>query len=214
MDFFGVVAARRSIRSFSGREVPRASIEACLHAARLAPSGSNAQPWRFLVVRSPETLALLAEAGYNQPCFRQVPVVTVLMGDRGLYRKRLRRARELADVGALSPENVALLEEHYRRRSGAREDNDTGIAANCMLAGEHYVLAAASHGLGTCWVMLFDKDKVAEILGLDRKNNFPVALIPTGFPSGGTIPPRPRYALTEIAWEERVESPWREEKEK
>ena len=214
MDFFDAVAARRSIRSFSGREVPRASIEACLHAARLAPSGSNAQPWRFLIARLPETLALLAEAGYNQPCLRQVPVVAVLMGDRGLYRKRLRRARELADIGALSPENITLLEEHYRRRSDAREDNDTGITANCMLAGEHYVLAAASLGLGTCWVMLFDKNKVAGALGLDRKNNFPVALIPTGFPSEGTIPPRPRYTLAEIAWEERAESPWLEEGEK
>jgi nitroreductase len=208
MELFDVIKARRSVREFSGREVPRRLIEECLDAARLAPSGSNAQPWRFLAVTSPERKAALAEAGFNQPCLRNAPVVTALLGDRGADRKRLRRAKELGDIGALSGDTLAVLEDKYKNSSESKEARDGRILANCMIAGEHYILAATALGLGTCWVMLFDRAKAAKALGLDEKNNFPVALIPTGYPARENDP-RPRYGLPEIAWEDRPGMPWK-----
>lgn len=212
MDFFEVIRNRRSIREFSDQPVSSKDIETCLEAARLAPSATNAQPWRFLVARRPEVLAALAEAGYDQPCLRSAPVITVLLGDRDVYKKRLRRAKELVDVGALSAETLASIEERYKKRDGGsdagREANDRFIRANCMLAGEHYVLAAAALDLGCCWVGLFDAEKVAEALKLDAKYNFPVALFPTGRPAGGPIPPRPRYGISDIAWRDEAGRPW------
>lgn len=213
MEFFDVINERRSIRSFEDKTVPRRLIESCLNAARQAPSGTNAQPWRFLVAHTAETRGALAEAGYGQRCLATAPIITVLLGDRGFYKKRLRRAKELGDIGALTPDDLTLLESVYQKRSDGKEQNDGKIVANCMLAGEHYVLAAAALGLGACWVMLFDAEKVAAALGLDEKLNFPVALIPTGYSASGPIEPRPRYALSKIAWEERPEIPWEEEKD-
>ncbi len=77
-----------------------------------------------------------------------------------------------------------------------------------MLAGEHYVLAAAALELGCCWVGMFDAAKVAEALKLDEKYNFPVALLPTGYPKGGMPPPRPRYGLSDMAWKDEAGRPW------
>ncbi len=212
MEFFDVIRSRRSVREFSGEPVSLKDIETCLEAARLAPSATNAQPWRFLVARKPEVRAALAAAGYDQPCLRSAPVITVLLGDRDVYKKRLRRAKELVDVGALSAETLASIEERYKKRddgAGAgREANDLFIRANCMLAGEHYLLAAAALELGCCWVGLFDGEKVAEALKLDRKYNFPVALFPTGRPAGAAIPPRPRYGISDIAWKDEAGRPW------
>lgn len=51
MDTFEVIAERRSIRKFKESPVPRDLIDRVLHAATLAPSGKNDQPWRFIVVR-------------------------------------------------------------------------------------------------------------------------------------------------------------------
>lgn len=212
MDFFKVARERRSVRSFEDRPVTRGNIESCLNAARLAPSGTNAQPWRFLVIRDQEKRRLLAEAGFNQPCLREAPVITVLLGDRGLYKKRLRRAKELSDIGALNQDTISTLEANYAKRD-SKELNDQKITANCMLAGEHYVLAASALGLGSCWVMLFDGEKAAEAIGIDVKNNFIVALFPTGYAKGEEIPPRPRYALSKVAWEEVPDRPWIEELE-
>lgn len=211
MDFFEVIRNRRSCREFLDKPVSGKDIETCLEAARRAPSGTNSQPWRFLVVRSPETRAALAEAGFNQPSLRQAPVITVLLADRGVYKKRLRRAKELADIGALSMDTLEALEKKYADReklTSAREANDQAIRLNCVLAGEHYCLAATALELGCCWVMLYDAAKVSEILKLDPKYNFPVALLPTGYPAGELPPPRPRYTLSDIAWKDEAGRPW------
>ena len=45
------IKMRRSIRRFAPDDVPDEMVEQMLEAARLAPSGGNRQPWRFLVVR-------------------------------------------------------------------------------------------------------------------------------------------------------------------
>jgi len=45
------IEMRRSVRHFRPDEVPDKLIEQMLEGARLAPSGSNIQPWRFLVVK-------------------------------------------------------------------------------------------------------------------------------------------------------------------
>ncbi len=212
MEFLEVIRNRRSVREFLDKPVPSKDIETCLEAARLAPSATNAQPWRFFVARKPEIRAALAEAGYNQPCLRSAPVITVLLGDRDVYKKRLRRAKELVDVGALSGETLAALEERYRKRDDAagsgREANDMFIRVNCMLAGEHYVLAAAALELGCCWVGMFDAELIVDALKLDGKYNFPIALLPTGYPAGGRIPPRPRYSISDIAWKDEAGRPW------
>lgn len=195
------------------KAVSSKDIETCLEAARLAPSSTNSQPWKFLVARKPEVRAALAEAGFNQPCLKQAPVITVLLGDRDLFKKRLRRAKELTDVGALSGETMAVLEERYKAKPGetgvaAREANDGTIRLNCMLAGEHYALAAAALELGCCWVGMFDEGKIMSALKLDGKYNFPVALLPTGHPAAGEIPPRPRYGISDIAWKDEAGRPW------
>ena len=210
MDFFEVIRSRRSIREFiPDKRPPSKDIETCLEAARLAPSATNAQPWRFLVARSPEVRAAVAEAGYNQPCLVQAPIITILLGDRGVYKKRLRRAKELADVGAISEETLGAIENKYKGKpEGNKEMNDFAIRANCMLAGEHYLLAAAALELGCCWVGLFDTEKLVEVLKLDPKYNFPIALLPTGYPAGETPPPRPRYGLSDVAWKEEAGRPW------
>lgn len=210
MDFFEVIRNRRSCREFVPDKRPSGKdIETCLEAARLAPSATNAQPWRFLVARSPEVREALIEAGYNQPCLVQAPVLTVLLGDRGVYKKRLRRAKELADVGAVSEETLGTIEARYKEKpDNSREANDQVIRANCMLAGEHYVLAAAALELGCCWVGLFDVEKINAALKLDPKYNFPIALLPTGYPARELPPPRPRYGISDMAWKDEMGRPW------
>ena len=48
------IKSRRSIRKFLPNDIPDEMVEQMLEAARLAPSGSNRQPWRFVVARNKE----------------------------------------------------------------------------------------------------------------------------------------------------------------
>jgi nitroreductase len=56
------MSAARTIRRFTDEPVDDASLVSCLEAARWAPSGANAQGWRFVVLRSPEQRAVVAKA--------------------------------------------------------------------------------------------------------------------------------------------------------
>jgi nitroreductase len=73
MDFMDVVSKRRSIRKYRPDPVPEELINQVLEAARLAPSGGNAQPWHFIVVKDPETKKVLGISEWAQ----QAPVVIV-----------------------------------------------------------------------------------------------------------------------------------------
>jgi iodotyrosine deiodinase len=53
IEFNERIQARRTVRDFSDRPVPREVIEACLRAAGSAPSGANLQPWHFVAVAAP-----------------------------------------------------------------------------------------------------------------------------------------------------------------
>jgi len=61
---FDNIKKRRSVRHFDGKPLPDEHMEQILEAGRWAPSGANAQPWRFIVAKQEETLKAIAERCY------------------------------------------------------------------------------------------------------------------------------------------------------
>jgi nitroreductase len=85
MDFLELVKSRYACRSYHSQPVEQEKLLRVLEAARLAPSGSNRQPWKFIVVRDPEVKKQLMRACANQRFIAAAPVVIVgcgLMPDR------------------------------------------------------------------------------------------------------------------------------------
>lgn len=64
MDTYLAVTSKRDERRYADREVPSDVLDRVLDAGRLAGSGSNRQPWRFVVVETRELVERLAEAVY------------------------------------------------------------------------------------------------------------------------------------------------------
>ena len=75
MEVIEVIRNRRSVRSYTNKPVEREKIERMLEAARLAPSASNRQEWRFVVITDPQRRAALAKAATEQQFVAQAPVV-------------------------------------------------------------------------------------------------------------------------------------------
>jgi nitroreductase len=205
MDTFDAISRRRSIRRFRPDPVKPELIARCLEAARLAPSGTNCQPWKFLVVRSSDKRRALAEAAYGQPAVASAPVVVVLLGDTKAYRKRFRTGQDLIQVGAVDAESARKALAAYQEM---KQDGDptTPIMMNCMIAGQNLILEATNQGLGTCWVMLFKRGDVVQMFNVP-KTLFPVALIPLGY-ADQDPPSRPRYPLEEVAFDDNLDRPW------
>jgi len=77
MDVYEAIINRKSVRAFQDREVSEDSISRLLEAARLAPSASNRQEWRFIVVRNPATRKQLSQAAMGQEFVGEASVVLV-----------------------------------------------------------------------------------------------------------------------------------------
>jgi len=61
-----LIKGRRSIRAFQNKQVPEEEIQMILEAGQWAPSASNRQPWKFIVIKNREVLKELARAtGYG-----------------------------------------------------------------------------------------------------------------------------------------------------
>ncbi|MBN2450085.1 MAG: nitroreductase family protein [Lentisphaeria bacterium] len=174
--FMDVVAGRRSCRRYDGtRPVPRELIEDCLEAARLAPSACNRQPWRFVVADDPQTVARIrTEArmpALVHPWWDEVPVFVALCARLDLVTHRV--------APAVSGIPYYLI--------------DAGIA------GEHFVLAAESLGLGTCWIGWFRARAVARILDVPRRIRV-LSLLTVGWPATDMEPrQQSRLPLDQIA---------------
>jgi len=88
MDFYEVIKTRRSVRSFKADAIPDDVLERVLNAARIAPSGSNRQPWRFIVIRDPAVRERLVPSCHGQRFIAAAPIVVAACGryidfDRG-----------------------------------------------------------------------------------------------------------------------------------
>jgi nitroreductase len=192
MEFDQVIQTRRSIRNFKPDPVSNEAISEILQAARLAPSGSNIQPWRFVVIRSPEMREKLKAA----TIFRFVlkaPVVIACCSDFTTLDGRQDRLVELFQAGVF--DNVEM-DGEYTPPERNQEQLLAYLNMNVGIAITHMMLKAVDLGLGTCWIGGFDPLKTKEILGLDDNLHI-VALLPIGYPE--RIPAqRPRFPLEKL----------------
>lgn len=81
MNIFEAIKKRRSIRNYLDRKVEDEKLSLILEAARQAPSASNRQEWRFVVVREKETKLKLFKAAKNQEFIKEAAVVIACCAD-------------------------------------------------------------------------------------------------------------------------------------
>ena len=80
MDVFTAIMQRNSVRAYETTPVEEEKLKKVLEAARLAPSASNRQDWKFIVVKNKETKKKLANAAFGQSFLGEAPVVIVACG--------------------------------------------------------------------------------------------------------------------------------------
>jgi len=146
MDFSELVLSRQSVRSYEDREVESWKIDTLIEAVRNAPSASNSQPWKLIIVNDPEKKHAVARSTYSRlVSFNrfavQAPVIAVLT---------IEKVGIVTQIGAkLKDREFSLI--------------DIGIAAS------HFCLQAADLGLGTCMLGWFDEDAIKAQLNIPAK---------------------------------------------
>ena len=204
MNVRDAIMRRRSIRKFKPDLINDDVILQLLDSARLAPSGSNTQPWRFIVVKDAETRLKLQAASYNQRHVGQAPVIIACCADIKAFGEFPERIDELIAAGALPAKSREVFVPSLKK-GGMNADIKWHLliaaTGNTDIAIEHIVLQAVELGLGTCWVRWFDDNRVKELLGIPRNIDI-VALLPVGYPDEDPQQ-RPRFPLEKIVYDER-----------
>ena len=196
------IQQRRSIRSFKKDPVSQDMILQMLEAARLAPSSSNQQPWRYVVVTDSEEKKRLRQICLDQAFIEEAPVVFVVCVDRSAYSRESfrRRYQEFIDTGVELSGRFADTSVQRIIDSIPEPDPRSIVApatANTYIATEHLVLMATALGLGSCWVgAIMNQGAIRALLSL-AENVIVVALVAVGYPKS-VPPPRPRLPLEKI----------------
>jgi nitroreductase len=201
MELMEAIKKRRAIRKFKPDPVPEGMFRELLDAARLAPSGVNAQPWKFKVVTEPGVKEQVFLASRNQFHIRQAPAVIVICADTMAMSKGMKaRFKELLDNGIITQEDLNKMGLDVLTEDEVKDLDKYAVSAsfNTAIATEHIALMAAALGLGTCWIHLFGKEKVAKLFNLPPWI-IPVTLMPVGY-ADEDPEPRPRKSIEEVTF--------------
>lgn len=81
METFKAILSRRSIRKYSGKDIPEEHYEILLKAAMHAPSARNRQPWHFIVISDSNILKALSDSNTSWKMLSQAARAVVVCGD-------------------------------------------------------------------------------------------------------------------------------------
>jgi len=127
MEFAELINSRQSVRKYQEKPVEKEKLQQLIEAVRLAPSASNSQPWKLIIVDEPELKDQVARATFSKAISfnkfaPEAPVIAVLA---------IEKPSLITQIGGLLKQREFSL-------------IDIGIAA------AHFCLQAAELGLGTC----------------------------------------------------------------
>ncbi|MEI0739477.1 nitroreductase family protein [Paenibacillus sp. JTLBN-2024] len=183
-NFNEIVLGRRSVKVYDPEvKISREEMTEILTEATRAPSAINMQPWRFLVIDSAEGKEKLAPlASFNQSQVLTSSAVIAVFYDANnieyideIYGKAVELGYMPQDIMEL---NLQQAKSYYANISSSdlRDMNliDSGIVSMQLM------LVARAHGYDTNPMAGYDKERIAEVFGLDKDRFQPVMLISIG----------------------------------
>jgi nitroreductase len=201
-----VIQERRSIREYTAEPVSGEDLDMILEAARLAPSGENAQPWRFIIVKDADMrkkIGALAGGGSGRRFTAEF--VTQKMQERftSLQDEEKKKAAfqkltsgQVSAFLATAPVNIVVC--------GKKDVWD--LPYDTSAAIENMLLMATALGLGACWVIapvidIRDEERIKQLLAVPEGFKI-ISLISIGHP---TRPhkPRPRLPIHDLVFREK-----------
>ncbi len=203
MDVFQAMAEMRAMRRLKPDPIPRAEIEEIIRYATHAPSGSNAQGWRFIVVTDAEKKREIGGL-YNAAVKRYLDVGNTAPQPHQTREEWEALKKAVRWQGEHLHEAPAIIFPCLRnsRRGLGHPAGARGLGASIYPAVQNLLLACRAKGIGATLTTLHftDEAEVVRILGLPE-DAATFALIPIGYPMG-KFGPTKRVAVSEvIGWE-------------
>ncbi|TET33731.1 MAG: nitroreductase family protein [Planctomycetota bacterium] len=201
---YETLKARRSIRKFKPEKPDRELIEKLIEAAITAPSGSNKQPWKFIVISNAEVIDRIAKALHKTMDRFSEHVTERYKYAFRVYEKYFSKFEGAPMVIVPLYQNITVISKFIEDDMPAKDrdrilrmEQHIGLIS-ASLALENLCLMAHDLGLGTCIMSgpLVAPDEIREILGIDSTWE-PLSIVPVGYPDEDPKPP-PRKPVENI----------------
>jgi nitroreductase len=183
-DFQTIVKGRRSIKNYDKSvKISKKEMEEILTLATTAPSSVNMQPWRFLVIESPEGKAKLAPlAKFNQNQVETSAAVIAVFGDLNNFENFEEIYGKAVELGYMPLDVKDRIQEAYTGyfENISREDMKDVVLVDGGLVSMQLMLAARAYGYDTNPIGGYEKEQIAEAFGLDKNRYVPVMLVSIG----------------------------------
>lgn len=193
-EFLRLMEQRRSVRTFSGRPVPRHLLELAIRTAATAPSGAHMQPWKFVIVGDPTVKCQIRVAAEEEERINY----DGRMNDE--WREALAHLGTHWQKGYLetAPWLVVVFEERYGTKDDGSRQHHYYVKESVGLACGLFIAALHNMGLATLPHTPSPMAFLTKLLGRPD-NERPFVLFPVGYPTpDAQVPVLARKPLDQV----------------
>ncbi len=203
------IRERRATPSFDGKPIPDEDLKQILQAGLNAPSGYNMQPWRFIVVRTPEQKKRLRDASFNQAKVEEASVMIVACGDADGWRSGdLEEMLRMGRQGGMSESYAEQARQNIPNYLSNHPNMPMWLNRHVMIAFTHMMLMAEVLGYDTAPMEGYEQEKVREVLKLPLSYEV-VALLGIGHLQGTDKHNGGRFDMARTVFAEEYGKPLR-----
>jgi nitroreductase len=170
MDFNELLKKRRSVRNYQDKQIDTNLLKEILHETCIAPSASNRQTWRFVIIKDKALMQQLSDES------KKNLVAEILANPK---------ASGSSYLNILQNKNFNVFYNAPCLVLIVGDKNEAFVCEDCTLAASYFMFTAANKGLGTCWVALgshIQDPKLRQQIGLTDEMRI-VAPIIIGYPA-------------------------------
>ena len=183
-DFADLVKGRRSVRHYDENvKISREEMSEMISEAGLAPSSANMQPWRVVVVDTPEGKEKLRPlVRFNTAQNDTSSAMLLIFGDTQCYLYAEEIYNAAVEQGKMPAEvrdrQLGTILSMYPTLPQELKVEVAKIDSS--LFAMQFMLVARAHGYDTNPMAGFETDQVAQAFGLDEERYAPVMMISIG----------------------------------
>jgi len=182
------------------KKIPKEDFEYILECGRLSSSSFGMEQWRFLVITNQELKEKLRPFCWNQPQITTCSHLLVIKGIKEELKPNSEYVKKMLSRRDLPKERIEGYLKRYENFMQDKLDDEKLFcwsAKQCYIAAANMMMGAAYIGIDSCAIEGFEKDKVEELLNIDKKAEEIALMITFGY----RIKPAPkkiRLKLDEI----------------
>jgi len=166
MDFSDLIKKRRSCHHFvPNLSIPDSDLVEMIERTRFTPSGYNAQPWEFVIIREKENIKKVGEIAFKQSHVAEASALIVVLADMDIGRNVDELLQDWLRLGYCTEEELPAYRNSIAKKRSPEKRKQMALR-NTMLACMTLIYAAEDMGYATCPIMGVSQWELEEFINM------------------------------------------------